>query len=76
MCSDRFFRHIMPCFVILDAPSEGQQVVDERVDGWGPIMWILIGTIVVLIMVVALLLILLCKGRRKYIVCELPGKKG
>lgn len=66
----------MPCFVILDAPSERQQVVDERVDGWGPIMWILIGTIVVLIMVVALLLILLCKGRRKYSVFELQGKKG
>ena len=66
----------MPCFVFLDAPSQLPQVVDERVDVWGPIMWILIGTIVVLIMVVAILLILLCKGRRKYSVCELHGKKG
>ena len=49
---------------------------DGRVDVWGLTMWILIGTIVVLIIVVAFLLILLCKGRRKYSVCELHGKKG
>ena len=48
----------------------------KQVDVWGPIMWILICTIVVLIIVVAFLLVLLCKGRRKYSVCELHGKKG
>lgn len=66
----------MPCFVFPDAPSELPQVAVEKVDVWSPTMWILIGTIVVLIMVVVFLLVLHCKGRRKYSVCELHGKKG
>ena len=66
----------MPFFVFSDAPSGLPQMVAKQVDVWGPIMWILICTIVVLIIVVAFLLVLLCKGRRKYSVCELHGKKG
>lgn len=52
------------------------QVAVKGVDVLGPTMWILIGVIIVLIIVVVFLLVLLCKGKRKYVVCKNHGKKG